>query len=96
MPRYDRWRKHRRHHAKTRAAERYQVRLTDQDLVNIVGLIRNRKATATRPVSNSKSLKRIVYRDIDMIVLYSHRHHEVITFLPADCWELKTLEDACA
>ena len=79
-----RWRKHRRCHAKTRAAERYRVRLTNQDLVNIVGMIRNRKTDTLRRISNSKRIHRVAYRGAVMLVLYSVRHHEVITFLPPE------------
>lgn len=95
MIRHDRWRKHRRNHAKLRASERYHLRLTNQDLDNIVGMIRNNQARPLRRLSCSKSIKQLRYLDIDLIVIYSHRHNEVITFLPADYAAAKDLEAAC-
>lgn len=78
------WRRYRRDHAKRRADERYQVRLTNQDLKNIAGMIRNRKAETVRRISNSKRLHCVVYRETALLALYSCRHHEVITFLPPE------------
>ena len=55
MARYEKWRKHRRIHSKIRAAERYRLRLTNQDLANIVGMIKNGKAIASHRLSQRAS-----------------------------------------
>jgi hypothetical protein len=94
MPRWDKWRKHRKCHAKVRAEERYEIHLTNQDLVNIVGMIKNRKYIASHRISNSKSVKLVEYREQKLVVLYSHRHQEVITFLPRENSHAKRLEAA--
>ncbi len=86
------WRKHRRCHARIRAAERYRLHLTRQDLRNIAGMIRNGKAAAGHRLSQSKSVALVNYQGRALIVLYSSRHDEVITFLPPDCADAKRLE----
>ena len=96
MPVYrkDACRKHRTRHAKIRADERYCLDLTRQDLQNIVGMIQNKKAIASHRISNSKSVKLVRYQDKNLVVLYSNRHKEIITFLPIDCGHAKKLEAA--
>lgn len=89
MSRADKWRRHRRCHAKIRAAEHYGISLNNQDLANIIGMIRNRKANRSIRVSTSKAIKVITYQGKALVALYSNRHHEIITFLPPDCRELR-------
>jgi hypothetical protein len=76
------WRRHRRSHAKVRAIERYSVHINNQDLKNIAGMIRNRKQISRVRISNTKSINEIEYMGLVMLVVYSHRHDEIITFLP--------------
>ena len=76
------WRKHRRNHTKIRAAERYMMRLTNQDLTNIVGMIRKGSALSGFRITSGKSVFLVSYQDTEMIVLYSKRHQEIITVLP--------------
>ena len=94
MPKKISWRKRRRSHAKVRAAERYDLNLTRQDLANIVGMIRNRKIVSSRRQSRSKNLIAIDYKDRRLVLVYSQRHQEVITFLPEDCNQALKLESS--
>ncbi len=95
--RRNKWRKHRRYHAKVRAAERYQLRLTNQDLANIVGMIKNGKAIARIRISQSKSVRLVRYQQKDLVVIYSNKHNEIITVLPKDHKYAKQLKEvACA
>jgi hypothetical protein len=82
MRRWDKWRKHRRNHAKIRAEERYGIKLGNQDLLNIVGMIKKNNARTVVRLSTSKSIKVVNYMGHDFIVVYSCKHHEIITFLP--------------
>ena len=92
MSRANRWRKHRKCHAKIRAEERYQLALTNQDLANIAGMINNRKTIARKRLTSSKSVNLIRYHQKPLVVLYSHRHKEIITFLPPDSRHALTLQ----
>ena len=94
MPRVSKWRKIRRQHSKRRAAERYHIHLTNKDLVNIVGLIRNGKATASCRITCSKSAILVQYMGENLFLLYSKRHKEILTFLPDDGGDARRLEAA--
>lgn len=76
------YRRHRVKHSKIRANERYGVSLTDQDLKNICGMIRNKKRLFHKKLSTKKSINQVEYFNKKLWVLYSHRHQEIITFLP--------------
>lgn len=92
MSRANRWRKHRKCHAKIRAEERYSLALTNQDLANIAGMINNRKFIVRKRLSHTKSVNLVRYQQRRLVVLYSHRHNEVITFLPPDSRHAVTLQ----
>lgn len=93
MPKRDRQRTNRANHAKHRAAERYALALTRRDLEAIVALIRDGRVIASQRLTCSKSVKLIEYQGRRLVLLYSKRHREIVTFLPADCREARLLAD---
>ena len=74
--------KARRRHAKWRAAQRYGICLTTAHLERIVDDIRKGRALAGQPVTNTISIKIVQCQETRVAVLYSHKHHEIITCLP--------------
>ena len=94
MPRVSKWRKLRRQHSKRRAAQRYDIELTNKDLIKIVALIRNGKAAASRRITCSKSVVLVQYNGDDLVLLYSKRHKEILTFFPPDGGDARRLESA--
>lgn len=73
----------RQRHAIHRAAERYGLRLTDQDLVTIAGRIRKQKGVVfLQRLSLTKTEWLIRWNDQIVRVGYSRNTHQVSTFLP--------------
>jgi len=92
MPRVSKWCKLRRQHSKRRAAQRYDIELTNKDLIKIVELIRNGKAAVSRRVTCSKSVVLVQYNGDNLVLLYSKRHKEILTFFPPDGGDARRLE----
>ena len=72
-------------HAIQRAAERYGIEVTADDLAALVAQVKSRKAECLTPQSETKVL-RVEHRSgIPMIVIYARGR--IVTFLPKAGWE---------
>ena len=81
----------RRRHAKQRAAQRYGLCLTTADLAAIVETIRDSQAVARLRISKNTSIQLVDHDGLRVAVLYSHRHHEIVTCLPMTDWRVERL-----
>jgi len=72
-------------HAKERAIERYEIKVTRDKYYSLIHKIKTNKAIMIKRVSNSRS----VYLVDDFVVVYSRTRKKIVTFLPADCKEAR-------
>ena len=68
-------------HAKARAKERYGIDLTDQDIKNIVKMIRVGKTKCVHKTSNKRSIHLVFYRAKEMYAVYDKSWGDIVTFL---------------
>lgn len=73
-----------RKHTKNRLYERYNVYFTNQDLKNMVTLIRTGKSKMIKAFSNTRTLHRITYNNIEMVVVYNKYYKEIATAFEKD------------
>lgn len=57
-------------HAKERALERYNIKLTNQDIRNMVAMIQNQEYIKTRKFSKTRTVFLLFYKGIEIPVLY--------------------------
>lgn len=57
-------------HAKERALERYDIKLTNQDIRNMVSMIQNQEYIKTKKFSKTRTVFLLSYKDIEIPVLY--------------------------
>lgn len=73
-----------RNHTKSRLNERYNVIFTNQDLKNMVELIKTGKSKIIKSFSNTRTLHKLIYKDIEMIVVYNKYYKEIATAFEKD------------
>ena len=71
-------------HAKRRAAERYNVNVTSDDLRLIAGMIQRGEATFLEKLTNSRTKFRVRIREKVFIVVYDRMRHTIASFLPPE------------
>lgn len=69
-------------HAQRRALERYGLNLTNGDLDTIAGKIHKSEGTFLRQLSNTKTAWRVEWKGQFVIVGYSKKTKQIVTFLP--------------
>jgi hypothetical protein len=77
-------------HAKRQALRRYNVTLTSEDLSHLVNTIRRGRALFVARKSLRVSCWKVAHEDLEMVVLYDKQRRTIVTFLPPDCWEVRT------
>lgn len=75
-------------HACKRALLRYELKLTQDDLDNIVKLIQNGKAQFIERSSNRRTIFNVNYNNKVVTIVYNSEKHKVITFLPINSREI--------
>ncbi len=76
-------------HAKRQALARYGIDLKNEELRHLVNIIRMGGAEFIERKSLRVSCWRVAYRGFNMVVLYDRSRRSIVTFLPADCWEVR-------
>jgi hypothetical protein len=71
-----------RRHAQRRAKERYGLLINKRERREIIGMIREEKASFIQRHSLRVSEFSVSYMGRDVRVLYDKKRHELITFLP--------------
>lgn len=71
-------------HAKMRALERYDLDLRDEDINNIVEIIRSHKSKSLAKQSNNISINELTYKECVVKVAYDRQRKSIATFIPAD------------
>lgn len=69
-------------HAKSRAAERYGVELSKDDLAAIVGKIRRNEAISRRKLTATRSEAIVEHKGVKYRVIYSKKIKAIVTCLP--------------
>lgn len=81
-----------RDHARQRAKERYGLDLSDSDFFSILRLARENRVLACLRSTCSRSVMLLRYHDMDLLLVYSREHREIVTFLPPDDRKREELE----
>jgi hypothetical protein len=71
-------------HAARRAKERYDLKLTKSDIIQIISIIQDRKATASKKLTNKRTMHIVKYKDKELKAIYDKRRHSICTFMPAN------------
>lgn len=79
-------------HAKRQAQRRYNVVLNTEDLAHLVNLIRDGQALFVARKSLRVSCWKVSFEGREMVVLYDKQRKAIVTFLPANCWEVRSAE----
>lgn len=69
-------------HSKTRALERYGVKLTNKDLWKIGRKIRDGDSKLVEKLTTSRSLHEVEYNSHLFLVCYDKVRHNICSFLP--------------
>jgi len=81
-------------HAKRQAQLRYNVALSSEDLSRMVNMIRDGRALFVVRKSLRVSCWKVFLEGREMVVLYDRQRKAIVTFLPSDCWEVRTFESS--
>jgi hypothetical protein len=68
-------------HAKRRAYQRYGLSFNRKDYFNIINLIKTGKSKQICKQSNTRSIKKVNYNNIDLYLVYDKLRGEIATFL---------------
>jgi len=71
-------------HAKKRALERYNIKLTNRDLELMIEKIQVGDALFMKGYTNTRTVHKILYKDIEFLTLYSRNMKRIVTFLPEE------------
>ena len=84
-------------HAKKRAMERHDLTLNRQDMAEIRDQIDKSKAICVSRQSIDRAKFYLIFKDKEIVVVYSKRHKTIVTVLPSGCPEeemgRKVIED---
>ena len=69
-------------HSKRRARERYDLELTNEDLNTLVRQIKEGDAEFLRGYSNSRTVHKVKFQNLEFPVLYSRSLKKIVTVLP--------------
>ena len=69
-------------HSKKRAWQRYELDLTNEDLDILVRQIKEGEAEFLRGYSNSRTVHKVSFRNLEFPVLYSRSLKKIVTVLP--------------
>jgi len=70
-------------HTKLRAAQRYSVSINRKEIKGIIETIQKGGAVASQRWSHGVSLQIVTHHGVDIAVLYSKTHKELLACLPA-------------
>lgn len=68
-----------RNHTKERLSERYNVDFTNQDLENMIELIKKGKSKVIKVFSRTRKLHKVRYKKLDILVVYNKYYKEIAT-----------------
>lgn len=71
-------------HAKLRALERYDIRLTDHEYKNLCHMIQIGSSKIIEKQSNRATVHLIEWNNIKMKVVYDKERKTIVTFLPME------------
>ncbi len=71
-------------HAKKRALERFDLNLTNDDLIHIGAKIKKGESIYIRKMSNRVKLHQVEYNGQILKVVYDKLRHQVVSFLTED------------
>lgn len=71
-----------RKHALKRAEERYGLKLTNDDIIHIISMIKHQKSISSKKLTNTRSLHIVNYADCELKTIYDNKRHNICTFLP--------------
>lgn len=66
-------------HTKNRLIERYNVVFTNQDLKDMAIMIKTGKSKIIKSFSNTRTLHKILYKEIEIIVVYNKHYKTIAT-----------------
>lgn len=66
-------------HTRNRLQERYDVTFNHEDLKQIKGLIRAGKTEVIKVYSNSRKIHKVIYKGMELIILYNKNYKEIAT-----------------
>lgn len=81
-------------HARQRAAARYGLELRQHELDQIRRMVRNNEVLARVRITGTRSLVLVRFQDKELMLVYSNKQEEIVTFLPPDDHKRKYLEAA--